>query len=136
MIVLDASAAVDGLLDPSTHPGLASIITGAGELLAAPDLLDIEVMSVLRRWERRRELSAARARKALDDLQALPVLRYPARAIIDRAWDLRHTLSACDAQYVALAQTLPAALLTTDERMTSAAVSAGVRVVGRGSGTS
>ena len=122
MIVVDASAAVDGLLDAIGHNDVAAFLGGAVEPLAAPDLIDVEVLSVLRRWERREEISAARARHALNDLRALPIVRYPARALLDRTWKLRHNLTAYDAQYVALAQALRAKLLTTDERMAEAAL--------------
>ena len=127
MIVVDASAVLDGLLDPATHVDIAAYLAGAAAPLAAPDLVDVEVLSVLRRWELRTEISARRAQRALQDLGALPIIRYPARALVDRAWKLRHNLTAYDAQYVALAQALPAKLLTTDDRMAAAAIA--VRVV-------
>jgi predicted nucleic acid-binding protein len=129
VIVLDASAALDGLLNPVGHADIAVWLSGSAEPLAAPDLIDVEVMSVLRRWERRAEITAARARQALDDLGLLPIVRYPARTLLDRAWKLRHNLSAHDAQYVALAQVLPAKLLTTDDHMAHAAAEARVAVV-------
>ncbi len=128
MIVLDASAVVDGLLDPSVHPLIAAVLAGAERPLAAPDLLDVETSSVLRRWEHSKEITARRARQALDDLQALPIIRYPARAVLDRAWRLRHNLTTYDAQYVALARELGATLMSTDERMAGAARSARVAI--------
>lgn len=121
MIVADASAVIDGLLNASEHPQIAVCLAGAVDSLAAPDLLDVEVLSVLRRWEHRKEISAGRAEQALDDLQALPIARYPARALLRRAWKLRNNVTAYDAQYVALAQALTARLLTTDEAMAQAA---------------
>jgi predicted nucleic acid-binding protein len=124
VIVVDASAVIDGLLDPAANLEIAACLAGGREPLAAPDLIDVEVPSVLRRWERRSEISAARARQALQDLQLLPIVRYPARAVLDAAWKLRHNLTAYDAQYVALAQSLPAKLLTTDDRMAAAATRA------------
>jgi predicted nucleic acid-binding protein len=126
LIVLDASAVLDGLLDAAANPDLAACLAGAREPLAAPDLLDVEVLSVLRRWERRGEISSSRAQQALRDLQALPIIRYPARVLLDRAWKLRHNLTAYDAQYVALAQALPGQLLTTDEPMEARATAAHV----------
>jgi predicted nucleic acid-binding protein len=126
VIVVDASAVLDGLLDANRHEALARCLVGATATLAAPDLLDVEVLSVLRRWERRKEITSARARQALDDLEALPVIRYPARALTDRAWKLRHNLTAYDAQYVALAQELTGELLTTDDGMATAASKAHV----------
>jgi predicted nucleic acid-binding protein len=129
VIVVDASAVLDGLLDPAAHGDIAAVLAGAAEPLAAPDMLDVEVLSVLRRWERRRTIGVVRARQALDDLRALPIVRYPARALLDRAWKLRHNLTAYDAQYVALAQELPGKLMSTDERMATAARTARVAVV-------
>jgi len=126
LIVLDASAVLDGLLDTAANPDLTACLAGTGEPLAAPDLLDVEVSSVLRRWERRGEISSSRAQQALQDLQRLPVIRYPARALLDRAWKLRHNLTAYDAQYVALTQALPGKLLTSDQRMAAAATAAHV----------
>lgn len=128
MIVVDASAVLDGLLDAAAHPDLAACLAGASEPLAAPDLIDVEVLGVLRRWERRTEITVPRAQQTLEDLQALPIIRYPARALLDRAWKLRHNLTAYDAQYVALAQALAADLLTTDDRMATAATAAGVAI--------
>jgi predicted nucleic acid-binding protein len=121
VIVADASAVIDGLLNASEHPHIAVCLAGGVEPLAAPDLLDVEVLSVLRRWEHRNEIGATRAEQALEDLQMLPIARYPARALLGRAWKLRNNLTASDAQYVALAQALAARLLTTDEAMAHAA---------------
>jgi predicted nucleic acid-binding protein len=121
VIIVDASAVLDGLLNAGEHEAVARCLVGAGPPLAAPDLLDVEVLSVLRRWERAERLSHSRALQALDDLGALPIIRYPARALTRRAWKLRHNLSAYDAQYVALAQELTGELLTTDEGMATAA---------------
>jgi predicted nucleic acid-binding protein len=126
VIVVDASAVLDGLLDAGRNEAIARCLAGATAPLAAPDLIDVEVLSVLRRWERRKEISSARAMQALDDLEALPVIRYPARALTDRAWKLRHHLTASDAQYVALARELTGELLTTDDGMAAAAAKARV----------
>jgi predicted nucleic acid-binding protein len=127
VIVVDASAVLDGLLGAAEREFIARCLVGAVQPLAAPDLLDVEVLSVLRRWERRKEINSSRAQQALADLDALPVIRYPARALTGRVWRLRHTLTAYDAQYVALAQELAAELLTTDEGMAAAASRARVK---------
>jgi predicted nucleic acid-binding protein len=132
VIVVDASAAIDALIDAAGHADIARCLSGVVEPLAAPDLLDVEILSVFRRWERRGEIAGSRARQALDDLQALPIIRYPARATLDRAWQLRHNLTAFDAQYVALAQSLSGRLLTTDDRMAEAARAADVAIFSQG----
>ena len=126
MIVTDASAVLDVLLHPADVAPLAKLLLASTDPLAAPDLLDVEVLSVLCRWERRGDITARRAAQALDDLGVLPIVRHPARALTQTAWRLRHTLTAYDAQYVALAQILAARLLTTDQRMANAARAAGV----------
>jgi len=129
VIVTDASAVLDVLLHPSDVPALVERILTSGDAVAAPDLLDVEVLSVLRRWERRGEISARRGGQVLDDLQLLPIVRHPARPLVRAAWALRHTLTAYDAQYVVLAKALSATLATTDGRMAKAARAAGVQAV-------
>jgi predicted nucleic acid-binding protein len=93
VIVVDASAVLDGLLDPVANADIAACLAGGTEPLAAPDLIDLEVLSVLRRWERRNEISTTRAQQASQDMQVLPIVRYPARAILDAAWKLRKKLT-------------------------------------------
>lgn len=129
MIVVDASAALDGLLDPVRHDNVVEWLSGSEDSLASPDLIDVEVLSVLRRWERTADITGPRARQALDDLGTLPIIRYPARALTDRVWKLRHNLTAYDAEYVALAQALPARLLTMDQRMAGAAAKLRIEVL-------
>lgn len=90
------------------------------EPLHAPHLLDVEVAQVLRRYVRDRTLSEQRAREALEDLDDLPLNRYPHDFLLTRVWDLRATLTAYDAVYVALAEVLGAALLTCDRKLAAA----------------
>jgi predicted nucleic acid-binding protein len=128
VIVVDASAVLDGLLDAGQHEAIVRCLVGSTAQLAAPDLLDVEIVSVLRRCERHKEIANARAIRALDDLEALPVIRSPGRVLAQRAWRLRHNLTPYDAQYVALAQELAGELLTTDEGMAAAAAKACVKL--------
>lgn len=86
----------------------------------APHLLDIEVAGALRRLAARGELSSDRAADALLDAADLPILRYPHRALIERAWELRAHLTIPDGVYVALAEFLEAPLLTCDRRLARA----------------
>lgn len=65
MIVVDASAVLDGLLGAAEHECIARCLGGAVQPLAAPDLLDVEVLGVLHRWERRKQISNSRAQQAL-----------------------------------------------------------------------
>ena len=65
-------------------------------------------------------MTAQRAEEALEDLHDMPLRRYPHDFLIPRVWELRATLTAYDAIYVALAEVLDAPLLTCDGKMASA----------------
>lgn len=90
------------------------------ENVAAPHLVDLEVISALRRLVTRREISAARARDALTGLHELAVVRYPVTDLLDRIWQLRGPLTPYDAAYVVLSETLAVPLVTTDRRLARA----------------
>jgi predicted nucleic acid-binding protein len=91
-----------------------------GERLAAPDLLRLEVLSVIRRQASRRVLSLRRADEAVADLLDLPISVYPTIPLLRRVWELRGNVSVYDACYLALAEALDAALLTADMRLAAA----------------
>ena len=93
----------------------------AGEDLAAPELIDLEVASVWRRSVRLGELTPRRARLALADLAALPVSRASHGGLVARCWELRDNLTVYDAAYVALAEALQVVLVTADRRIAGAA---------------
>ena len=132
MIVLDASAALELLLVTDLGRALADRLLEPRESLHAPELVDLEVAQVLRRFERAKTLSAARAEQALDDLAALPLERYSHRLLLRRAWELRPNLTLYDAAYVALAELLDAPLLTCDAALARAPYAARVELLGRG----
>lgn len=119
MIVVDASAVVEMLL--ATRRGDAAwdvALRGSG--VAAPALLDAEVVQALRTLSRTRVLDVRRAGEAVEDLSRLRVARYPLVDLAPRVWALRDSLSAYDACYVALAEGLGAELLTCDGRLARA----------------
>lgn len=87
----------------------------------APDLLNVEILHVLRRYEHRGVIDHERSRAAIADLLDLPITRYPTTALVERAWALRRNLTAYDAMYVALAEALDAPLVTVDARLAAAA---------------
>lgn len=120
MIVLDASAAIEWLLQSPAGVKIDRRILQPSETLHAPHLLDVEVAQVLRRFVRDKMLTAQRAQEALEDLLDLPLIRYPHDFLIPRVWELRATLTAHDAAYVALAELLDAPLLTCDAKIASA----------------
>jgi predicted nucleic acid-binding protein len=110
--VIDASAATEYLLRTPLGLKVAGIITDA--TLLAPELLDVEVLSVLRRAVLRRRLTEQRALLAIEDLMDWSIDRIPHRALVWVAWQRRNNLSAYDAFYVVAARLANAALLTAD----------------------
>lgn len=115
MIVLDASAALSGLL----NDGPARTVM-ATEQLHAPHLVDSEVASGLRRRVALGQLDASDGWSALDTWRRLGLTRYAVHPLLDRVWQLRDNLSAYDAGYVALAESLGCALVTADARLSHA----------------
>jgi predicted nucleic acid-binding protein len=120
MIVLDASAAVDWLLQTPAGQHIEKRIYSRNETLHAPHLLDIEVTQVLRRLALQGVVSVHRADEAIHDLLDLRITRYPHLVLLLRVWQLRHNFSAYDAAYIVLAEKLGAALVTRDARLASA----------------
>jgi len=120
MIVLDALAAVDWLLQTPAGRRIERRIYAWNDTLHTVHLLDVEFAQVLRRLVREGTLSSRRAQEALEDLAALRVTRYAPILLLDRVWRLRQNLSAYDAAYVALAEELRAPLITRDQKIASA----------------
>jgi predicted nucleic acid-binding protein len=117
VIVVDASALVDWLLQtPARGPAVAERMR-IGRFVQTLDLAYVEVVSALRRKATRGELDEQRSELALDDLADAPLRGYPAGPLARRIWNLRATLTAYDAAYVALAEALNAPLVTTDARL-------------------
>ncbi len=96
---------------------MASRLAQPGETFHAPHLLDLEVAQVLRRQLRVGALDESRGRRALDDLRALRIARYAHDIFLHRIWQLRDSVTAYDAAYLALAEALAAPLLTLDVRL-------------------
>lgn len=120
MIVLDASAAVDWLLQTPAGRRIESRIFSRNETLHAPHLLDLEVTQVLRRLALQKIISGQRADEAVRDLEDLRINRYAHFVLLTRIWQLRHNFSAYDAAYIVLAEKLRAPLITRDQRLASA----------------
>jgi predicted nucleic acid-binding protein len=120
VIVLDASAAVEWLLQTSAGLQIDRRIYSRNESLHSPHLLDIEVAHVLRRFVSGSRISARRGEEALRDLYALKITRYPHDIFLLRIWQHRQNLSAYDAAYIALAEDLSAPLITRDRRLSLA----------------
>jgi len=120
VLVVDASILAVALADDGLDGDVARTRL-RGETLAAPELVDLEVASVLRRQNRAGLLDDRRAQLALTDLAALPMHRASHVALLPRCWGLRDNLTTYDAPYVALAEVLDAVLLTGDRRLAQAA---------------
>lgn len=117
MIVLDASAVVELLLETAIGRVVADRIADPSLGLHVPHLLDVEVAQVLRRYVRVGDISAEEGTAALAHLQSLDLQRHAHEPLLARVWELRDSLTAYDAIYVALAEVLEAKLLTCDKRL-------------------
>jgi len=120
LIVLDASAAIDWLLHTPAGIKVDQRIYSRSESVHVPHVLDLEVAQVLRRFVRDGSLSSGRADAALQDLMDVRFTRYPHWQLLPRIWQLRHSLTAYDGAYLALAELLNAPLITRDRKVSSA----------------
>ncbi len=116
MIVLDSSSAVDFLVRRDAGEWVEEQLLLDSDL-HAPQLLDVEVANAFRHLVLRGELGVRRAEAALEDLADLDVARHGHVAFLARIWQLRRSVSAYDAAYIALAEALGADLVTTDLRL-------------------
>lgn len=120
MIVLDASAVVDWLLQTPAGQRIEQRIYARNDTLHTVYLLDVEFAQVLRRLVREGTLARQRAEEAIEDLIAVRVAPYAPGLLLNRIWQLRQNLSAYDAAYVALAEELKAPLITRDQKIAAA----------------
>lgn len=117
MIVTDASAILEVLLGTTAALDIQRRLFERGKSLHAPHLLDLEIAQVLRRYVLGGELTPQRGKQALTDLADFPILRYPHELFLSRIWALRHNVTAYDAAYLALAESLAAPVITCDTRL-------------------
>jgi predicted nucleic acid-binding protein len=119
VLVVDASVLAPALADdgPDGDVARASL---RGQALVAPELIDLETISVLRRRAQAGQLDDRRAALALTDLVELPLRRVSHGPLLARCWELKETVTVYDAAYVALAELLEVVLLTADARLASA----------------
>jgi predicted nucleic acid-binding protein len=120
VIVSDASAVAELLLARPQADAVRAVLAPHPEL-HVPEHFHVEVLSVLRRYSIRRELSERRSAVALAALEDLRAVRYPVMEMADIVWDLRAGLTAYDAAYLALARRLDVGLITLDKGLAAAA---------------
>jgi predicted nucleic acid-binding protein len=123
-LVVDASAVTELLLGRVAGAAVERRLREHGFDLHAPHLLDVEVLSALRRLVGAGDASEERAADAVTDLLDLPVERHAHEPLVPRIWALRANFSVYDAAYVALAEAVSddgAPLLTADRRLARAA---------------
>lgn len=120
MIVVDASAITELLLQTELGACVERRIYRKDDDLHAPHLFDVEVLSALRRLVRAGEVIAERAEEAIEDLTLLRIIRHGHLDLAMRAWELRKNLTAYDAVYVALAESLDATVVTCDRSFSAA----------------
>jgi predicted nucleic acid-binding protein len=119
VLVVDTSAVLEALAGRDAGPGLAERLAQDGDL-HGPHLIDTEVLHALRRMTMNGAISDERATDARSDFAELTLVRYPHQPLSDRIWALRHNLTAYDATFIALAETLDAPLITCDARLAAA----------------
>jgi len=117
MIVLDASVVVELLTNGPLADSIRNELAGQDEAFLVPHLMDVEVMSALRRLAAGQRVDSHRSRQLLAGLSTLPAERYSHTPSIGRIWELRNNFTAYDAAYIALAETTGSVLYTCDEKL-------------------
>ncbi len=120
MIVLDASVLANVVGDDGLDGATARQEVRRAEAVAAPDLVDVETVAVLRKRWLAKDLSTRRFATAVEDLAALDFERFPAIHFARRAYELRDNVTPYDAMYVALAELLDCEFVTGDRRLANA----------------
>ena len=128
MIVVDASAAITLIGADSPPSELITIFSD--EELAAPHLLDVEVLSALRGLVQGDKLSEERALLAWQTFEELDIKRVPIALLAKRVWDLRKQYTCYDATYLALAEGLGAPVATCDRKLDAGGHKAHVILIG------
>jgi predicted nucleic acid-binding protein len=119
MIVLDASVVVELLLNGERAEAIREQLAVSETSFLAPHLLDIEVLSAVRRLTVGERLDGHRSGQILAALASLPVERYSHAPLVERIWELRHNFTAYAAAYIALAEQTGAVLYTCDGKLRS-----------------
>ncbi len=119
MLVVDASCLYEVVADTQRAEDVRARLLQDPDH-AAPSVIDVEVLSVIRRDHLLGRLDATSALQAVEDLHDWPGERFGHQPLLARAWDLRGSLRTWDAFYVALAEVMQATLVTSDSRLAGA----------------
>jgi predicted nucleic acid-binding protein len=117
VIVLDASVVVELLTNSILADSIRKELARRDDSFIVPHLIDIEVVSALRRLAAAQEIDSHRSGQFLAALAALRAVRYPHTPLLGRIWQLRHNFTAYDATYIALAEATNSILYTCDENL-------------------
>jgi predicted nucleic acid-binding protein len=118
LIVVDSSLAIELFLPTPLGERIAERVFD--EERHVPHLIDVEFASALRRLTRFGGLDGNAAQRALDNFGDWRLVRHEHGNLLPRIWQLRDSVSAYDAAYVALAEMLEAPLLTCDAKLSRA----------------
>lgn len=119
MLVVDASCLFEVVADTARSGAIATRLAADTDQVA-PHVIDVEVMGAIRAQHLRGRLDGTAATQAIADLRDWPGERFGHGWLIDRAWQLRHSVRGWDAFYIALAEAFDATLLTSDARLARA----------------
>src|SRR5215469_12263603 len=117
MIVVDASIVVELLTNGPLADFLRDKLAAQSESFIAPYLLDVEVISALRKLTAGEQIDPFLSEQCLAALVSLPVQRYAHTPLLSRIWGLRHNFTAYDAAYIALAEATGSVLYTSDKKL-------------------
>lgn len=117
MIVIDASALVELLIEGAFADAIWYELRRRGDPMIAPHLIDVEAFSALRRLALNKRLFAERVDEFIRALAALPITRFEHSALLPRIWELHNNFSAYDAAYIALAEATDSVLFTCDRKL-------------------
>jgi predicted nucleic acid-binding protein len=120
VIVVDASALLEFLLQTPLGARVEARLFRDEDELHVPHLVDVELVQGLRRLVRSGEVSSVRAGEAIADLVDLDLHRHAHVDLLGRAWRLRDNITAYDAMYVALAEAIAAPIVTCDSPLAKA----------------
>jgi len=117
VIVVDASATVEYLTEAGEVGEWARETIEREPEVAAPHIVDVEVLSAIRKKLFRKDVTRVQAEEAIIDFGDLALVRYPVTDFIDRIWELRSILTPYDGAYIALSEALEVGFVTTDSRL-------------------